>query len=303
MLAPKRSIGSLAFLGFGAVAAIIGLTPWLITGMRLPLQNLWASETSPQQMPVALLPFSQYYLSLTVALILIGSAVAGIVGRTALARNPRAALVSLGGGVLLIQVIATTQTALTVSSGLSDRDASTLYLVAVTGGTVAVILLGLGMLTLIARAPKAVALIALSIAAVAFSSWMSALVFPVGVAVSSSGFTDVASGVVRLSPAILIGAAIVWCGVSSVGRMIAAVVSLVVLWVGPALVTGVSAAAGSRVLAPYPSEMLDYGAGVFRSALLIPELWLPNLALTIGIAAIGLVARRTASRLASQPVR
>lgn len=51
-------------LAIGAVSAVLGLLPWLITGMRLPLQNLWAADTAPDAMPIVLLPFSQYALSL-----------------------------------------------------------------------------------------------------------------------------------------------------------------------------------------------------------------------------------------------
>ncbi|WP_309619230.1 hypothetical protein [Salinibacterium sp.] len=300
MLAPKWSPGLLALFGLGIVSAIVGLIPWLITGMRLPLQNLWGTDALPAQMPIALLPFSQYYVSFIVALILVGSTIAGIVGRATTARNTRAALVALMGGVLIIQIVATTQTAMTVSGGLSDRSASTLYLVALTGGTIAAILLGLGMFTLIARAPKPGALIALSIAAIASSSWMRGLAFPVGTVSSSSTFTEVMRTVIELAPAIAIGAAIVWCGVNSVGRMTAVISSLILLWMGPVFITAVSSAAGTRVLAPYPSEMLEYGVQVFRSALLMPELWASTLAIAVGIAAVGLVGLRSASKMSAR---
>lgn len=295
----QRTFGPLAFLGFGVASAIIGLLPWLITGMRLPLQNLWATDTLPAQMPIALLPFSQYFLALTVALIVIGSAVAGIVGRAVPARTPTLALLALVAGVLLVQIVAIAQSAITVESGLSDRSASSLYLVAVTGGTIAAILLGVGLLLLIARAPRPGALIALSIVAVAFSSWLSGLVFPVGLIVSASPFSDAMSTVIRFAPAVLIGAAIAWCGVNSVGRVIAAIVSLVVLWIGPVFVTALSAAAGSRVLAPYPAEMLDYGIGVFRTAASMPELWGTPLAVAVVVAVVGLVIRRAAAKASS----
>ena len=292
MLGP-RPLGSLIFLPIGAAAAIIGLLPWLITGMRLPLQNLWATAVLPAGMPIVLLPFSQYYAPLIVALLLIGSAIAGLVGRAVPARHPGIALIALMGGVLLVQVIAIVQTAVTVSKGLSRGTATTLYLVALVGGTVVAILLGVGLLALVARAPKAGALIGLSVAAIAFSSWIGGLFFPVNGIVTASPLTTVLGQVVRYIPAVIIGVAIAWCGINSVGRVIAAVASLVLLWVGPTLVTAVSAALGSRLLAHYPSEMLDYGVGVFRMALGMPELWLPPAALAISVAAVGLVGLRT----------
>ena len=291
-----QPLGSLFFLPIGAVAAILGLVPWLITGMRLPLQNLWATAASPAEMPVALLPFSQYSATLLVAVLLIGATIAGIVGRAVPARHPGTALLALLGGVLVVQVIATVQTAVTVSNGLRAGSPSMFYLAALIGGTVAAIVLGLVVLILVARAPKAGALIGLSAAAIAFASWVSGLVFPINVIATASPLTAVLGEVVRYVPAVLIGVAIAWCGVASVGRVIAAIASLVLLWLGPTIVTAVSAALGSRVLAHDPAEMLDYGVGVFRMALGLPELWLTTEALAIAVAVVGLIGRRTFSK-------
>lgn len=292
MLAHKAPLSSPVFLLIGIGSAIVGLLPWLITGMRLPLQNLWATATLPADMPLALLPFSQYFIFLIVALIVIGSTIAGIAGRWVAARHPGSALVALLGGVLIVQVIATAQTAIVVSAGLSDRAASTVYLVALTCGTVAAILLGLGMLVLVARAPRAGALIAFSLAAIAFASWLGGLFFPVGTFSTASPLTSVLREVMQFAPAVIIGVAIAWCGVNSVGRVIAAVAALAMLWVGPTAATAVSAAVGSRVLAPYPTEMLDYGVGVFRMAIGMPELWLNAVLVAVVVAVVGLLVRR-----------
>ncbi|HEY4226343.1 MAG TPA: hypothetical protein VGM70_11060 [Pseudolysinimonas sp.] len=291
-----QPVHSLLFLPIGVVAAAIGLVPWLITGMRLPLQNLWAAATLPAAMPIVLLPFSQYSALLIVAVVIIGGTVAGIAGRAIPARHPGAALAALMGGVLLVQLIAIVQTAITVSNGLREGTDATAYLAALVGGTVAAILLGLAVLALIARAPRAGALIGLSVAAIALASWLSGLFFPINAISTASPLTNVLDEVVRYVPAVAIGAAIVWCGIQTVGRVIAVIVSLLVLLVGPTLVTAVSAALGSRVLAHYPSEMLDYAVQVFRSALGMPELWLTTLAVAIAIAAVGLVGRRTIAR-------
>jgi hypothetical protein len=244
-------------------------------------------------MPIALLPFNQYFVVVIVAMVVIGATIAGIAGRAIPARRPGWALTALMAGVVVVQVSATVQSAVTVSRGLRDGVASTYYLAALVGGTVAAILLGIGILALTARAPKAGALIGLSVAAIAFSSWVSGLVFPIGSFATASPLTNVLGEVVRFVPAVVIGLAIAWCGIATVGRVIAAIVSLALLRIGPTLVTAVSAAVGSRVLARYPSEMLDYGAQVFRSALGMPELWLAPVALAVAIAAIGLVVRRT----------
>jgi hypothetical protein len=286
------SLRSPVYLAIGAGAALVGLLPWLITGARLPLQNLWASDTPPGRMPIALLPFSQYSVTALVAVILIGAAIAGVAGRAVPARHPCLALLALMGGVLLVQLIALVQTAVTVSTGLSVRPEATVYLAGLVGGTVAAILLGVGLLALIARAPRAGALIGLSVSAIAFGSWLDALFFPITGIATSSPLTNTLIEVVRFIPAILIGVAIAWCGVATAGRVIAAILSLALLWVGPTVVTAVTAALGSRVLAHYPREMVDYAVGVFRSALGMPILWAPSLGLAVAVGAVGIVGVR-----------
>jgi hypothetical protein len=188
-------------------------------------------------------------------------------------------------------VIAIAQTTIVLSRGLLPGRPSAIYLGALVGGAVVATLLGLGVLTLIARAPKAGALIALSISAIALGSWASGLFLPITGIATASPLTTVLGQVARYLPAVAIGAAIAWCGIGTVGRVIAAIIGLVLLWVGPAVVTAVSAAIGSRVLAHYPSQMLDFGVSVFRSALTMPELWVTTLALASAVAAIGLVGR------------
>jgi len=289
----SQPVRSWVFLPIGIVAAIVGLIPWLITGMRLPLQNLWATDSLPGRTPIALLPFSQYTLVLLISLLLIGAAIAGIAGRALPARRRGIALLALTGGVLVVQLIALIQTAVTVSRGLRGGSQSNLYLIVIVGGAVLSILVGIGLIALIARAPKAGALIGLSVAAVAFSSWLTGLFFPIGSVFTASPLTSLLSQATRYSPAVLIGIAIAWCGVGSVGRAMAAIVSLLLLWVGMTAVIAVNNALGSRALAHDPAQMLDQASGVFRSALVVPELWLPTVGLAVGVAAVGLVARRT----------
>jgi len=69
------------YLLFGIAAAALGLLPWLVTGLTLPLQNLWNVDTLPADMPRTLLPFSQYAVTLIVGLIVVGSAIAGGIAR------------------------------------------------------------------------------------------------------------------------------------------------------------------------------------------------------------------------------
>lgn len=295
-----QPVRSPVFLAIGAGAAIVGLLPWLITGARLPLQDLWAANTLPARMPIGLLPFSQYTATLLVAVLVIGAAVAGIAGRAVPARHPGWAWLALLGGVLVVQLIALVQTAVTISRGLRPGSQSTWYLAAMVGGSVVSILLGVALVALIARAPRAGALWALGFAAIAFGSWLTGLFFPITRVSVASPLNSVLGEVTRYAPAVLVGVAVAWCGVSTVGRVIAALASLVLLVVGTAGVIAVSTVLGSRVLAHFPAELLDSAVGVFRSVLSTPEAWRTVLALAVAVAAVGLVGRWVVRRRAAR---
>lgn len=76
-----------ALLGIGC--AVVGLLPWLLGGMELPLQNLWADDTMIEHMPRVLLPFNQYYVAMLVSLLGFGAALAGLAARRLVARRDR----------------------------------------------------------------------------------------------------------------------------------------------------------------------------------------------------------------------
>jgi hypothetical protein len=271
----------------GVAAAIVGLLPWLVTGMRLPLQNLWATETLPDRMPIVLLPFSQYALTLIAALLVTGATAAAIVARATRRRQPRGGIVAIFVGLLAAQVVAAAQTATVVRGGLDDRGASDLYFAAVLAVIVLAILVGVAVYWLVAVAPRAGALVGLTIAAILFGPWVNGLLVPFSTQPAEAVAAII--GLTRWVPAILVGVAIAWCGLGTVGRVIAAVSSLLLLWTGPALITGVTSAAGSRVLAGAPAEMLDQAARVTGMALFLPELALPPLVVTVVVAGAGLV--------------
>jgi hypothetical protein len=279
----------------GVAAAAFGLLPWLVTGMRLPLQNLWATESLPDDMPVVLLPFSQYALSLLAALLVTGAAAAGVAARTLRPRMPRLGVVAIFVGLIATQAIAALQTSTVVHRGLDgSRVASDLYFAAVLGVIVLWILVGALAFRLVADAPRAGALIGLAIAAVLSASWVSGLMIALGTAAADWQLALV--GWTRWVPAVLIGIAIAWCGVGTVGRAIAALASLLLLWIAPAVITGVTAAAGSRVLAASPADMLDYAVQVTGMALLLPEVALPPIGLAVAVAIGGLLVRRSRAR-------
>jgi hypothetical protein len=289
--APRRFADRpIVYFLIGIGAAVLGLLPWLITGLRLPLQNLWATEVLPDEMPIALLPFSQYSVTLIAGMVITGSLIAGLIVRFLHARRARSGVLAATLGVLLVQIIATVQSAAVTSSGLRMSSATGLYLLALVGGTVVAIALGLLVLLLVARGGKPGALIAFSFAAVAAEQWLDALILPVGTVVVSS-FSSQLLSAAQWVPAILVGLAIAWCGVGTVGRAIAAFVSLLLLWLTPALVTAITSAAGTRVLTPYPSEMAEYAVQVFFLALGQPG-WSPRLVMiAVVVALIGVAVR------------
>ena len=285
-----RQVGALACVGIGVAAAVVALLPWLATGARLPLQNLWAEPTLPGDMPRALLPFGQYAIALILSLIVVGYGAVGIAVRALRPRLPDRAVLAAGSGAVAVHVVAAAQSATTVASGLQDRTASTFYLAAVLAVVAGAVLTGLLVLRLLAAPPRAGAVIGLSLVALLSGSWLAELMMGLG-----SGSDGLALSwlnvVVRWVPAVLVGAAIAWGGLGTRGRVLAAAVSLLLLWIVPAAITAVTSAAGSRVLLPYPSEMLGYALDVLRAAMSTPGLVLPPVLAAAVVAAAGIVLR------------
>jgi MFS family permease len=280
------SVWMSALIGVGG--AVVGLLPWLLQGLRLPLQNLWAVEVAPGEMPLVLLPFSQYALTTEIVLMVVGAAVAGLLARLLRSRMPRRGVLAMFLALIVVQLGAIVQTYIVVQGGLQDRSAATFYLAAVTGVAVLAMLVGIAVFWLIARAPRAGTLIGFAMAAVALAPWLSELAHPLlnpqyG---AVEDFRRWAANMLRWVPAILLGCAVGWCGIRSVGRVIAVLVSFGLLWVVPALATAISYAAGSRVYASDLQEMASAGFSVFRQAATLPEIVVPPLALAVVVAVL-----------------
>ncbi|MEQ6897669.1 hypothetical protein [Microbacterium sp. KR10-403] len=272
----------------GALAAVFGLIPWLITGMRLPLQNLWA--TSTLDMPIALLPFSQYELTPIAAFLVVGAAVAGLLVRVGRGRMPRARAVI--AGVAAVQLIALAQTSIVVLTGLQRGREATLYFVAVFAWSALSFLVGMLALWLILHRARAAALLGLTVGAVAVEPWLRALIMPFGT-ITPSPLQLWAAGAAGWVGAVLVGAAIAWCGLATRGRIVAAIGLLLILALLPNAVHAVASAAGTRVYARDPARMLEFARSVFTTELGIPFLTVQPLLLAVAVAAVGLVARRS----------
>jgi hypothetical protein len=288
-IADRRPLSDFVWFVIGVGGATVGLLPWLVTGARLPLQNLSADQSTTAT-PLALLPFSQYSLSTIVALLVVGAAAAGIAGRTLAHRRPRLGTTALVSGVLAAQALAAVQSCVVTVGLLQESSVAGTYAVAVIAVMIVSIGVGLLVLLLIARGPVPGATTALSLAAVVSANWIGAALRD-AMMYGPNELVQGLSFVLRFLPAVLVGCAIAWCGFRSAGRLAAVVVSLAALWIGPAFFTAVSAAAGTRILAPYLSEMAAYGLQVFVSALTMPELAIPPLAVALVIGFAGWMLR------------
>jgi hypothetical protein len=279
-------------LPVGAAGAVIGLVPWLITGARLPAQLLWAQQSRPEAMPLALLPFSFTTVILVFSLLIVGAVAAGIGGRALRVRGWSLVLLVLG--VLLVQCAATAQTTAALRDGLQDRLESNVYLIALVAGTGLSILVGVVVTVLVAGAPRAGALLGLTIGAIGMTAWVGALIDP-----PLGGAVDSPAALLVILPwvaPVLTGIAIAWTGIDTAGRVIAALGALVLVWVAPAVTTALFNALSNQVLVRSSTDVIEYALGVFQAALLTPELALRPIIATALVAALGLGARVLVTR-------
>ena len=265
---------------------MVGLLPWLLTGMRLPLQNLWAAPTTPEDMPMVMLPLNQYYVTVVLALVVTGYGVAGLVVRALGARVPPRAVAAVGAGALAVHLVATVQSMAAVTSGLAGRAASVVYLAALLALVVGAVLVGSSVLALITARPRGAAVVGLSVLGLALGPWSATSVPPPDTG-AEQALSWVLADVVRWIPAVVVGVAIAWGGLGRLSRVAAALGALLVLWIGSAALTAVSNAAGSRALLRHPAELLAYASEVFEAALLQRDQVVASLLVAVVVAAGG----------------
>lgn len=205
--------------------------------------------------------------------------------------------------LIVVQLGAIVQAYVVVQGGLQERREATFYLAAVTGVAVLAMLVGIAVFWLIARAPRAGALIGYAMAAVALAPWLGEILHPLTNQQYGAidDFRRWAASVLRWVPAILVGLAVGWCGIRSVGRVIAVLVSFGLLWIVPAVATAISYAAGSRVYAHDLREMASAGFEVFRQAATLPEIVVPPLAVAVVVAVLVGVVLHVFHRRSSRP--
>ena len=251
--------------GIGVLAAVVGLAPWLATGARLPLQNLWAEPTLPEAMPLSALPISQYLTDGLVALMVAGGLVAGLAARR-WGRGGGVAVGAAAAGLLAVQLAATAQSFGLLDTGLLPGSRSDLYIMGLRGGVLASTALAVLVLLLVAARRGGAAALGIGLAAVPFAEWLYLWAVP---PFEPSDFPGQLLLLIRWVPAVLVGFALAWYSAVGGGRGRSAanagtnagartsparaalaavwVVDLAVLWVFPALLIGIEAALGSRV--------------------------------------------------------
>ena len=228
----------------GVLAGLLGLAPWLVTGGQLMLQNLWGREVLPAEMPLSLLPLSQYELTTLVALLTVGGAAAGLALRFWRPGRTRAGAWSAAAGVLAVQVTATAQAFGVLRAGLTPGSASDLYFAGLLAGVIASIAASLVALFLLASRSRARAALGVGLMAVSVVSWAVEWV----VNLSDVGnVSPLVPAVAHWLPAALVGAALTWCGLHPTRRVLVWVANLVLLWVVPALFTSVNYVFGTRI--------------------------------------------------------
>jgi iron complex transport system permease protein len=293
--------GALLALAVGVAAAVLGLLPWILAGLRLPLQNLWREQiTDAGDMPIALLPFNQYTAGLLAAVILVGGGIAGAAARALRSRLPRHGSWLVVAGLLLVQVVALVQTSAVTADGLGMDDVPTagtrtgatiseaqVYLVAFVGGTAAMVLLAGLVAALLARAPAGVAVAAAAVPVVLLGSWLGGLVSP-GATGMLSDAAYALLPVISWVPPVVLGVAVALTGLRSAGRVVGSVVAVLLLWVGTAVVVGVTYALGNRALLRYPLELLDAGGAVGGAVLRGQGGVLGQLAVAVAVA-VGII--------------
>lgn len=276
----------------GVGGGILGLLPWFVGGGILPLQNLWATETMAEDMPFVLLPLSQYSAMLLFVLVLIGGVFAGIAVHV-LARRRAVAAWPASVGVLLVHLIAAVQSFAVLGGGLElggGDSRTTVYFGGLLGGTIAAVLLAQVGFWMTSRRSVGIAAFGVALAAVPFGTWFTRWF----VAVTGEAFASaVLSDVGRWLPAAVVGGALIWCGVRPLRRLVVWVVSLLMLWVLPALFGALQYGLGMRVLDGDIPEMMRASVQVFPMMLTVG--WLPVIVALV-IAVVGTVVRMSVAR-------
>ena len=291
----KRTPAADAGLGWllGIMAGLLGLAPWLITGAQLPLQNSWGSQVLPEQMPVSLLPLSQYELTTLVALLSSGGAMAGLAVRIWQPARRRLVAWCTASGVLAVQFSAAVQSFTVLDDGLTDGTLARVYFAGLLAGVIACIAAGVVALLLLAARSRALVALGAGLMAVPFTSWAGEWV--VGL-VGQANVPAAVPTVARWIPALIVGCALAWCGLRPARQAVVWLADLALLWVVPALFISVGYVLGTRAIAGDLQEILLMSRQILAATLGPAGGALPTVLLALATALAGLGLRSAGAR-------
>jgi len=280
----------------GVFSAVLGLVPGWITGAKLPLQNLWANQVMPDQMPLALLPLSQYEVLGLIALLTTGGAVAGLAIRLWKPAHRRAATWWAVGGVLLVHSVAAIQSFVTLGSGLMGGKLASFYFFGLLAGVILSAAAGLVAVLLFASKSRATTTLGVGLMASPVTSWL--MLWAVGIASHRNLPLEVVT-IAHWLPATLVGCSLAWCGLKPPVRLVVWALNLVFLWVIPAVFTATQSVVGTRVIAGDIPEMLLMGRQVLTAALGPDGGAGQTLLLAVGVGLAGVAIKAIAARHAA----
>lgn len=254
----------------GPLAVGLGLLPWLLTGARLPLQNLWVGGG---QEAFSFLPLSQYSLTAVVAFSVVPGLFAALAWGLLWGSSPggKSARQAISVFMGIVQIIVALQSISVLASGHDVGGAgtragyATFYVTALTAWTVACAVLGQLVFWLAARTaawPRAVGLI-LTVLPLRwwFLSWMGFL--PLA-EFSQSPWLQWLS---RWMPALVLGAALGFIGWRPARLLWAWVAGAVLVWFGEAAAFALAYVAGTRSMLYNPRGAADAGLQAFLAML------------------------------------
>lgn len=102
------------------------------------------------------------------------------------------------------------------------------------------------------------------------------------------GYPPEVGMVLRWVPTLIVAAALIWCGVRPLSRLVVWAAGLFALWMPPAVFTAISSALGMRVLDGDVREMAEVAAQIFPMALQVEVL---PVGVALMIAVVGTVVR------------
>jgi hypothetical protein len=293
--ARSRSSWAVAAVLVGVGAALVGLLPWLLTGIRLPLQNLWASPTLPEDMPVALLPFNQYMVLSLFGMLVVPGVIAGLATRRWPGPNSRRTTTLATAGLAAVQVAATIQTLLTVVPGLRAGTASQIYVAAITAAVVVSLGICVAVCGMLARGSVPTVVLAACVGSIAAGHWLTAF-FAVGNTPTSLALIIHYGG--QYAPAVLTGLALAWCGWKPPRRLLVWIAALLLLWVGTAVLDTILAVVSYRTSLGDVQAMTDIAQRYLILGL--TTAWV-DAAVAAAIGMAGVAARLTRARLRRNP--